>query len=258
MLRQPEIPFKFEIPLEAFWKAGAKGQERRIGGIISTDAKDRQGETVVQRGLDFSEFIRNGWFNDNHSRETTGIVGYPTEVKSTVHKGRKAHYVEGYLLDNYDRADEIWKLANALQKTGRRLGFSIEGSVTRREGDQGNVIAAAKVRNVAITNVPVNTDTGLEVLAKSLMAMEAEGDQFRRAMAAGQAVTAPASAPGEGFPLRAESMEREVKVTTAGKKRRRKKELSKAEAIHFLQSRYRGMTSAMAQRILARVRSGPL
>jgi hypothetical protein len=254
LMRQPEIPFRFEIPLDAFWKAGEKGKERRIGGIISTDSKDRQGEQVVQRGLDFSEFLSNGWFNDNHSRETTGIVGYPTEVKPTVHKGRKAHYVEGYLLDDYDRSDEIWRLANSLQKTGRRLGFSIEGSVTRREGDRGSVIAAAKVRNVAITNCPVNTDTGLEVLAKSLMAMETEGeDQLRQAMMAGQAVSNPGAAPGEGFPLRVESMEREPKVVTH--RRQKKKLLSKAEAIRFLQQRYRGMTPEMAERILDHVRT---
>jgi hypothetical protein len=241
-MHSAELPFKFELPFEVFHKAGEKGKERRIGGIISTDRVDRQGEVVLQRGLDFSEFISNGWFNDNHSRDTTGIVGYPEVVRKTTHKGRPAHYVEGYLLEGFDRADKIWELANALQKTGRRLGFSIEGGITRREGAAGKTIATAKVRNVAITNCAVNTDTGLEVLAKSLQCAEAEGDEWlRRGMMAGQAIANPGTAPGEGFPLRAESMERKPK---------RKRKLSKAEAVEFLCQRYPGMTTAKATRIL--------
>jgi hypothetical protein len=148
-----QIPFRFELPFEVWEKAGPDpSKRRRIGGIISTDKTDRQGEVVLQRGLDFSEFLSNGWFNDNHSRETTGIVGYPELVKKVQHKGRPAHYVEGYLIEGFDRADEIWKLAQSLQRTGRRLGFSIEGAVSRREGHDGRTIAEAKVRNVAITN----------------------------------------------------------------------------------------------------------
>ena len=147
-----DIPFKFELPFEVFHKAGEVGKERRIGGIISTDRTDRQGEQVLQDGLDFSEFINNGWFNDNHSKDTTGIVGYPIKIEKQRKNGRPVHYVEGYLLENFEPADKIWTLANSLQKTGRRLGFSIEGSVTRRAGNDGRVIASAKVRNVAITN----------------------------------------------------------------------------------------------------------
>jgi len=146
-----EIPFKFELPVE-IWKAAEPGKRRRIGGIISTDKIDRQGEQVLQRGLDFKDFLKNGWFNDNHTKDTTGIVGYPEKVKRVQYRGRPAHYVEGYLLDDFDRADEIWKLARSLQKTNRRLGFSVEGSVVRREGAMGNIIAEARVRNVAITN----------------------------------------------------------------------------------------------------------
>ena len=241
-----EIPFKFEIPIESFYKAGSKGKERRIGGIVSTESKDRQGETIIQDGLDFSSFLAAGWFNDNHSKETTGIVGYPTKVERTTHNGRPAHYVEGYLLDNYDRADEIWKLANALQKTGRRLGFSVEGSILRRENN-GEIVAKAQVRNVAITNCPVNTESGLEVLAKSLQAVQAAAPAYeewlRRGLAAGSAISDPGVSAGEGFPLRAESLER-------APKRKRKRKLKMAEAVQLLKSRYRGISADEAARII--------
>lgn len=247
MLSTTAIPFHVELPFEVFHKAGEKGKERRIGGIVSSTKTDRQQETVLQQKLDFSEFLTNGWFNDNHSKETTGIVGYPELVKRTTYRGRPAHYVEGYLLEGYDQADKIWKLANALQKTGRRLGFSIEGAVTRREGPEGRIIAEAKVRNVAVTNCPVNTDTGLEILAKSMIALESESDEvLARALTAGQAISNPGTAPGQGFPLRAESMERQPK---------KKRKLTKTEAKAFLKSRYAGMTDAHAERILASVAS---
>jgi hypothetical protein len=240
---RPEIPFKFELPFEVFHKAGKPGQERRIGGMISTDRNDRQGEIVLQRGLDFSEFLSNGWFNDNHSKDTTGIVGYPLKVEKRKHNGRDGHYVEGYLLEGYEPADKIWTLANALQKTGRRLGFSIEGAVTRREGPSGKVIAEAKVRNVAITNAPVNTDTGLEVLAKSMLALEREAD-IKQALVAGSAISSPSPSHGEGFPLRVESLE-------VDPKKKRKKRLTNLEAMEIVKAAYPGISNHDASRIVA-------
>jgi hypothetical protein len=247
------------MPIEVWEKAGDAGKERRIGGVISTQDQDRQGEVVLQRGLDFSEFISAGWFNDNHDKATTGIVGYPDKVEKRTVNGKPTHYVEGYLLPGYPRADEIWRLAQSLQKTNRRLGFSIEGSVLRREGLEGKTIAQAKVRNVAITNCPVNTSTGLEILAKSMMALESEGDaaakgcwkgdsccgrceqeDAAKALAAGQAVSDPGVSPGEGFALRTESLE---------KKPKKKQKLTKGEAVQYLQTRYPGLAKAVAERI---------
>lgn len=188
------MPFHFEVAASLFEKADApKGQTRRIGGVISTESPDRQGEVVLQKGLDFQDFLKSGWFNDNHSKSTTdGKLGYPVEV-SHFQKGAKlpngdkaetnAHWVEGYLLEDWGPADKIWQLGKSLAKTGRGLGFSVEGRVHRRIGEKtvfkksadgnggkwvGNTVARASVANVAITDCPVNTDTGLELLAKSM------------------------------------------------------------------------------------------
>lgn len=249
----PEIPFRFDVPVEVFEKAGEKGKERRIGGVISTEHKDKQGEVVLQRGLDFSDFLSNGWFNDNHSRDTAGVVGYPQAVRRTTHNGKPATYVEGYLLRGSNeaeriQADRIWSLANALQKTDRRLGFSIEGKVLRRSGPDGKVIAQARVNNVAITNCPVNTASGLDVLAKSMMAVEGDPQSADalKALAAGAAISAPTEAvPGDGFALRAESLE--------GKKKKRKKKkrrvIAKSEAVEFIRKRHPGLSAGDAERI---------
>lgn len=259
-----EIPFKFEAPVEVFWKAGEAGKERRIAGIISTEHKDQQDEVVVQNGLDLGPFLQHGWINDNHSHETAGVIGYPLRVEQTIVDGKPATRMEGYLLQGHKPADKIWELANALQKTDRRLGFSIEGKVRRRTGRDGKVIAEAVVRNVAATNCPVNPKTGMDVLVKSLRFMASgescggcgRGTCVHKALSAGQSVADPGASPAEGFPLRTESLEGRPHVTTYGvekekkKRKRKKKRISKSEALSVIESRFPGLSPEALDRIL--------
>jgi hypothetical protein len=191
--------FQFYAPLTFFEKAGAPpGQTRRIAGIISTEMRDKQQEVVLQRGLDFGPFLKSGWNNDNHSKKTTDVLGYPTEVKR-FQKGEqlpdgssaKANgtWAEGYLLETPE-ADKVWKLGLALAKAGsdRRLGYSIEGSVLERTGPDRKTVAKAVVRNVALTNCPVGEDTRMEILAKSL-------DDIEKGLTATPALTPPGVNP---------------------------------------------------------------
>lgn len=226
-----EKAFKFDIECEVFEKASPEGKERRIGGIVSTDAIDRQDEVLLQDGLDFSPFLKGGWFNDNHDKSTEALVGYPDRAELRhLPDGRKGWYVEGYLLKGHERSDRLWELANALQKTDRRLGFSVEGSITERDHKNPNVVRKAVVREVAITRCPVNEGTALSVLAKSL--------------AAGNAVSDPGTAPGEGFPLRVEHLE-------GGTKKKRKKRMNKAEAVDLLMGLRPKVSRTLAERIVA-------
>lgn len=218
------IPFQFDMPMSVFEKADApEGQQRRIGGIASVETRDKQNEVVLARGLDFSEFLSNGWFNDNHSKDTDAIVGYPDTHKmfkkgEILPDGRTApangHWVEGYLLEDYPRADRLWKLARSLAKTDRRLGLSIEGRVLQREKMRkgGSRVAAAKVRNVAVTNCPVNTGSRMEVLAKSLLAVERANPDVLKALAMGTATSinppsGPQAGSGAGQVLTGQSLE---------------------------------------------------
>lgn len=183
------LPFNFEIPVTFFEKADApKGEQRRIGGIASIETDDKQNEVLLARGLDFSEFVQDGWFKDEHVKETTNVVGYPDGHKM-FQKGEKlpsgetspaaGHWVEGYLLEGYEPADKLWSLGKALQKTNRRLGLSVEGRVLKRAGfnkSGSRIIAQAKVRNVAITQCPVNAKAKMHVLAKSLQIVEDSED----------------------------------------------------------------------------------
>jgi len=150
---------------------------RQIKGIMSTSRIDRQDERVLAKGLDVETFLTHGHFNDNHSQLTSAIVGYPEKVYYKSDMRLKDGDVtdgwicEGYILKGTSRADEIWELAKALQSTpNRRLGFSIEGKVKRR---QNKVVEKAVIRNCAITNAPVNTDATWDVLAKSFYSEDA-------------------------------------------------------------------------------------
>ena len=226
-----EIPFHFDFDVEVFEKAGAEpSTERRIGGIVSSDHMDKQQEILLQDGLDFAPFLKGGYFNDNHDKRTGALVGYPEFAELRQLKdGHKGWYVEGHLLKGHAPADELWNIANALQKSGRRLGFSVEGGIVQRDPSNPKIVRKAIVKEVAITRCPVNDNTALDVLAKSL--------------AAGQAVSDPGVSPGEGFPLRTESLE-------PRRKKKRKKKVKKSEAVAMLQRLNPAVSSAMAERIV--------
>jgi hypothetical protein len=275
------MPFQFEVPVSFFEKASApQGQQRRIGGIISTESPDRQGEIVLQKGLDFQDFVRNGWFNDNHNKDTDGIVGYPDNIQffqkgDQLPNGKRAaspgHWAEGYLLEGHERADKIWKLGKALQGTGRSLGYSVEGNIHRRIGPKtifkksqkggrgswvGNTVAKATVRNVAVTNCPVNTETGLEMLSKSLRTIEsADLDDFEtrlesleKALAMGTATginppAGPQTGEGAGQVITGQSLERKGDPRLDEKKKKKdeeeetKKSFSDGEAVEWFRQR---------------------
>lgn len=259
------MKFDFEVPASFFEKAEAdKGRQRRIGGIVSCETKDRQNEKILARGLSMGDFLHNGWFNDNHSKKTTDILGYPELTQfisagSQMPDGRIAkadgHWVEGYLLDTPE-ADKVWELGKALQKTSRRLGFSVEGKILKRSADDKRVIAKAMVRNVAITNCPVNTDSRMEILAKSLQAIEnAEPDDLEKMLGMGtpdgnNAPSGTKTGMGAGQVLAKESLECDAKENEDKKKKKTRKSLTEKEAFGFLSARLPNATNRQIGRMI--------
>ena len=68
--------FRVTTPLSFFEKADApEGEQRRFGGLVTTESVDRQGQVVLADGLNFSHFMEHGWFNDNHDAATSKAVG---------------------------------------------------------------------------------------------------------------------------------------------------------------------------------------
>lgn len=160
-----KIETLFTTDMDIIQKADSNEDSYRIKGIASTERIDRDGETIIQKGLDFSQFLKFGWYNDNHKSGPSAKIGYPE-----IAEFRKSHwYTEGYLLKGVPVAEEYWNLAKALSKSNgtRKLGFSIEGKVVKR---QNNKILKAIVRHIAVTAEPVNPDCTLDILVKSFCA----------------------------------------------------------------------------------------
>jgi hypothetical protein len=260
--------FRFHVPVEFFEKASApQGQRRRIGGVISTEARDQEGEVIKQAGLDFDPFLKAGWLNDNHSKATAeGVLGYPTTVKrfqkgARLPNGKTADenctWFEGYLLENWEPADKIWRLGKALQGTGRALGYSVEGKIHRRGGPRtvfkksadgqgawvGDTVLAAQVRNVAVTNCPVNANTSMEVLSKAFTeARQSESKPkltLRKMLTMGTGETGsnpmgPRTGAGAGAVLAVEDLEREGDGRAKYRKKKRalkNQQFSKADLL---------------------------
>ena len=165
--------FEFWVPMQlvkAASDATAAGEEPRrlIQGLASTDDLDLQNETVDQRGIDFSYFLKHGYYNNDHKPGFENKVGQPMECKVTP----AGLWTKGFLFRSHKIANSIWELANALEvsKSDRKLGFSIQGKVTRR---QGRRLAKCWIQDIAITAAPINTHTWLDVL-KSLNAVSDE------------------------------------------------------------------------------------
>jgi hypothetical protein len=232
------MPFQFDIALDVFEKAEDGDRSRKIGGFVSTDHLDRQHEVLLQEGLDFTHFLKGGWFNDNHDGATDSVVGYPERAElRKLTDGKQGWYVEGFLLKGTDRAEKIWNLANALQKTDRRLGFSVEGSILERDVTNPKVVRKAAVREVAITKCPVNTNTSLMVLAKSLAA--GTGAAPKNVAVAGSAGAAQLMSP--------QSLEANENPPP-DKKRKRK--MKKSEAVALLMKSNKKISRQYAARIV--------
>lgn len=156
--------FKLFLPVDIVKSTDTQGEEMRIAGYASTNFEDREGDEIIQKGLDISEFLKYGWFNFDH--DNSKILGYPDPDKCKVNS--KGLYVEGTLLKGVKIAEDLWNTAVALKKSGasRKLGFSIEG-VVEKKNKLGQIIKA-KIYNIAITANPVNPTCTFEALCKSM------------------------------------------------------------------------------------------
>lgn len=170
--------FSTWVPLDLISKGDAGSDENEekeenssiayIKGVVSTDDTDFEGEQVNQKGLDWSYFLKHGWFNHEHRPGPEAVLGHPLKIEAGEHET----VVEGVLYLEKPLAKDVYTTAMAMKKAGgeRSLGFSIEGQVTGRNNDDNKQIMSARVINCAITAHPMNPNTNLEVIARSMNA----------------------------------------------------------------------------------------
>lgn len=163
--------FSFWVPTQAIiCKGGENGADksgkRWIQGIASTADVDLQGEIVEQDGIDFSYFLKYGYFNDDHKSGPDNKIGEPTEAKIT----KKGLWVKGFLYKNSEAATKYWNLMldQEASESRRRVGFSIQGKTISRSGAR---IKKCWIQDVAVTTAPVNSCTWAEIV-KSLNNMK--------------------------------------------------------------------------------------
>ena len=165
-----EKSFDIYVPLERTYLKkntdGSNNGEWYVRGYASTPSLDLQGDIIPPEAINIDYFIKSGWINANHSNKTADIIGVPTEGCRIDSKGM---FVEAKLFKDNAKAQEYWELANNLSKTqtDRRLGFSIEGIIKKRNGNDNRIVEEVIIHNVAITANPANTEATWESFVKS-------------------------------------------------------------------------------------------
>lgn len=172
------------MPVEIIEKADAPdGQRLRFRGIMSTEHEDLQGDTVDQGGMDYAPLLARGWLNDNHSKTTGDELGLITKAEPVTIDKVRATAVEGVLFDTPQNR-KIAANARSMRRLGRGYGFSVEGKILQRSGPRGKRVARSIVSQLALTRCPVNTQTKMELLHKSL-------DTLQKAMTVGYGLATP-------------------------------------------------------------------
>lgn len=162
----PDSDLHFFVEFDTIEKGKDKNGKEvlKVGGIASTNTVDKEGETLDPNGFNFQPFLTNGYFNWHHQTKNNpmAIIGEPTAAKVT----DEGFYVEGELYPENPIAQQVWQLANVLQKNSkkRRLGFSIEGKATKRNPLNPKKVEAAIITGCAITHSPINNNTLLNIL----------------------------------------------------------------------------------------------
>lgn len=231
--------FNFFVPLDIIKSQDNNESEWRIAGYASCPDEDRQGDEIIQKGLDYSDFVNYGWFNYDH--DNTKILGYPDKSKCKIDS--RGFYVEGTLLKDVELAKSIWETALALKKSNapRKLGFSVEGKTLKRN-PLGQIVKA-KIYNVAITANPVNPKCNWEALCKSFATDVDDSEELEKTLEAGYG-------DGSGSALVPESLESAFKalsyaigddeeakhhMTALKQKLNKRTEITKSELILYFQ-----------------------
>lgn len=156
--------YRFAVPLTKSYTTVERGERLHIlEGVASDESIDRQGERLIQQGMDFQPLLETGILNWDHQPGPENIIGEP--MHGEIQPG-PCFFVRGLLyVKDKPRAREAWRLAKAMERSNRRrLAWSVEGDVLRRDRQQ---IVASEVRHLAVTHQPINGNSWASI-AKSM------------------------------------------------------------------------------------------
>lgn len=178
--------FSFWCPIE---KASEKlvdpttGEEiMRLGGIASTSDEDSDGEFLDPKGFDIKPLLKSGMVNWHHQAkgQPAAIIGEPSNAEIR----KDGLYIETDLYPSSQIAHDVWELAKTLEKDSksRRLGYSIEGKVLKRKSNNPSDpdykhIVSAVITGVAITHMPKNPKTFVDIIKGDIEDVEIEDNE---------------------------------------------------------------------------------
>jgi len=220
------IPLGMETDLE---KSGGEDDNKYFIKLLAGDnVEDIQEEVVEPEGFILDYLMKGGYFNYDHNKGSQYLIGEPTDYEFV--KNTKTGYcgllVKGFLYKSNEKpvAEQLIKHLRVLKSVGskRRIGASVEGKTLERKG---NRIVKAWVKNIAITEHPINRNTWVDIVKSfagvcqfnpSIACTESCPHyascylDVEKAMETGQAIM-PASGAGT---LRKQSIDKGLKVTT--------------------------------------------
>lgn len=165
-----EMKFNAFVPLDLEKSVSTESDTNEysvVSGWASTPSVDLQNDIVNPKGIDIEYFKSQGYINYEHERDK--VVGIPTDnCYVDVNKGL---FIEAKLWKNDDNVIKMLDLAEKLEKSGsgRRLGFSIEGAVKKRNTNDSRVIEEVMITGVALVKNPANPEATWESFVKSFL-----------------------------------------------------------------------------------------
>lgn len=165
-----EMKFNAFVPMDLSKSVSTKEdteQFSKVSGWASTPVLDLQSDIINPKGIDISYFKEHGYVNYEHNQDE--VVGFPTDnCYVDVEKGL---YIEANLFKDNENVIKMLDLAEKLEKSGsgRKLGFSIEGAVKKRNVNDNRVIDEVTITGVALVKNPANPEATWESFVKSFL-----------------------------------------------------------------------------------------
>lgn len=156
----------FKVNIPAQFRKSEDG-EWLVYGRASTNKIDRQGETIVQDGMDLTPVDEGkGVLNYDHGKGPENLIGL---IKGYERK-EDGIYISGKLFKNHTKSKAVYEIMSSLGKSDKSpVALSVEGKIVERCAKNPKIIKKCKIGAVAVTLNPINTDTYLD-LAKSMNA----------------------------------------------------------------------------------------
>ncbi|AFO70735.1 prohead protease [Staphylococcus phage vB_SauH_SPJ2] len=138
-----------------------------VSGWASTPAVDLQNDIINPKGIDIEYFKKNGYINYEHQQDN--VVGIPTD--NCYVDLEKGLFIEAKLWKDDENVIKMLDLAEKLEKSGsgRRLGFSIEGAVKKRNINDNRIVDELMITGVALVKNPANPEATWESFVKSFL-----------------------------------------------------------------------------------------